>query len=130
MPRAIAFTAVLYYLGVLPELIGSGRGLAEALKQKLPLTRFYLNFKVDIVWAGRFLNKENLELLTKINPAWRQVAEDVKLIEKNFRLKLGPKTDADFLHRNLTSNVYYLWRAKKPLNETISQSGKIRQSLG
>ena len=83
-------------MGVLPELIGSGRGLAEALKQKLPLTKFYLNFKADIVWAGRFLNKENLELLTKINPAWRQVAEDVKLIEKNFRLKLGPKTDADF----------------------------------
>ena len=66
LPRAIPFTAVLYSLGIPPELIGTGRGLKKLADENIRLEKYYLNFKKDIVWAGRFLNKENLMKLAKI----------------------------------------------------------------
>ena len=130
LPRAIPFTAVLYSLGVPPELIGSGRGLEELRKNGLDLEKYYLNFKKDIVLAGRYLNKENLNQLGKINSAWREIQTDVALLEKNLKIELGPKTTQEFIHRNISSTVFYLWRDKKSITDKIIESGKIRHSLG
>ncbi|MDX9893728.1 MAG: phosphoenolpyruvate carboxylase [Patescibacteria group bacterium] len=130
LPRAIPFTATLYSLGVPPELIGTGRGLLALKKQNIKLEKFYLNFRQDLIFAGRFLNKENLALLAKTNSAWREIQQDVEIIEKYLKVKLGPIKDSDFIHRNISSNVYYLWQSNRSIAAEIIESGKIRKSLG
>lgn len=130
LPRAIPFTAVLYSLGIPPELIGTGRGLEQLAKKRINLQNYYLNFKKDIVWAGRYLNKENLAQLAKTKKAFLAVQKDVQLIEKYLKIELGPKKNSDFIHRNISSNVFYLWKAKKTISKEIIESGKIRKSLG
>ncbi len=130
LPRAIPFTAVLYSLGIPPELIGTGRGLQQAQKNNLELEKFYHNFKKDLVLAGRFLNRKNLEELAKKNKSWRTVNQDVALIENILKIKLGPQSPADFRHRQITSKVLRLWRRHQPLDQAIIASGKLRRSLG
>jgi len=130
LPRAIPFTAILYSLGVPPEFIGTGRGLQALSKKGIKLEKYYLNFKKDIFLAGRYLNKENLSQLAKKHQAWRQIQTDVEILENYFKTEFGPKTNEDFIHRNITSNIYYLWQAKKPIGKEIIESGKIRKSLG
>ncbi len=130
LPRAIPFTAVLYSLGIPPELVGTGRALDYIVKNKIKLDKYYLNFKKDIIFAGRFLNKENLDRLAKKDKSWRDICTDVEFIEKNLKIKLGPKKNSDFIHRNLSSTAFYLWQSKKPITREIIESGKIRRSLG
>lgn len=131
LPRAINFTAALYALGVPPEFIGLGRVLAS-LKQdeQMLLEKYYLNIRPDLEQAAGFINRDNLERLAKANSAWQQVAKDVVLVEKIFNIKLGPKSQNELLHQNLSSN---LWLQRKNLNEVdrlIVETGKLRKSLG
>jgi len=130
LPRAIPFTAILYSLGVPPELIGTGRGLSALAKKGIAVEKYYVNFKKDILWAGRFLNKENLQKFTRLNSAWAGVQEDIVLLEKYFGVELGPQGNGDFIHRNISSTTFYLWRARRPIAAEIMESGKIRRSLG
>jgi phosphoenolpyruvate carboxylase len=130
LPRAIPFTAVMYSLGIPPEIIGTGRGLEAANKAGIKLEKYYLNFKKDIIFSGRFLNKENLNSLAKKEKAYKEIQQDVELIEKNLKITLGPKKNSDFIHRNISSNVFYLWQSKKSITKEIIESGKIRKSLG
>ena len=130
LPRAIPFTAVLYSLGIPPELIGTGRGLEQLKEKGIEIEKYYLNFKKDISWAGRYLNQENLNQLARTKKVWRDIQKDVELIEKYLKVRLGPKKNSDFIHRNITSNVFYLWKARKPIVKEIIEGGKIRKSLG
>jgi hypothetical protein len=45
-------------------------------------------------------------------------------------LKLGPKTATEHLHRNATSDIYYLSRQHKPFGQAVLAAGKLRKSLG
>lgn len=131
MPRAISFSAAFYSLGVPPELIGSGRALKKlTLRQRELLVKYYVNFKSDLLAAGRYLNKENLELLAKRNSAWQEISKDVALIEEYLKGKLGPCEEQDLVYRNFASNAYLLWRQGKNAAPTILEMGKLRQSLG
>ena len=116
-----------------PELIGTGRGLEELAKENIDLEKYYINFKKDIIQAGRYLNKENLEQLAqgkKNKRVWQDIKKDVELIEKHLKIKLGPKKNSDFIHRNITSNVYFLLKGKKSITAEVIESGKLRKSLG
>ncbi len=132
LPRAIGFTAALYSIGVPPELIGTGRGLREAKKRGLldDLESIYLNFRADLIEAGQYLNKENLEFLARHDPAWATIQEDVELLETHFGEELGPRQAEHYLHRNLVSSAYLLWREGKEFGEYILEAAKIRRSLG
>jgi len=92
LPRAIPFVAALYSLGVPPEFIGSGRALAELEKNNLTdaAEDAYTGLRNDLLQAGCFLNRENLELLSEKNGAWRAIREDVLLAEDFLGQKLGP----------------------------------------
>lgn len=132
LPRAITFTAVLYSFGVPPEFIGTGRGLALA-RQKglLPLVkRLYVNLIHDLDHAGKYLNKENLELLAKKQPAFKEIVEDVREIEDILGIELGPYKDRHFLHRNLTSTILYKNKMGLPVEHDVVEAAKMRRSLG
>lgn len=132
LPRAIGFTAALYSLGIPPELIGTGRGLAQMrLINKLELVKkYYLFIKEDIIESGRFLNKENLAKLSKKSPGWKLILEDVKNLEDIFQVELGPINDTDHLHRRLTGKIYQKVNLLKNPEKEILKAALIRQSLG
>lgn len=130
LPRAIPFTAIFYSLGVPPEFIGTGRGLIELQKTGVQVEKYYKNFKKDLTFAGRFLNKENLLQLSKKGNGWKMIKQDVELLEKYFHTSFGPKESSDYIHYGITSLAYKLWKSKKPITNEITESGKIRKSLG
>lgn len=130
LPRAIPFTGVLYTLGVPPEFIGTGRGLHAATKAGLNPEVFYRNLKSDLVFAGRYLNKRNLANLAQHNRFWRDIETDIDYVESHFKITLGPRTEDDFAHHELTSAAYRNFRAGVSITPQIVASGKIRKSLG
>jgi phosphoenolpyruvate carboxylase len=132
LPRAIGFTAALYSFGIPPELIGAGRGLRAAEKKGLigELDMFYVNLRRDLIEAGTYLNKENLRFLIQRSSAWQDVQDDIEAIESFLGEELGPRTPEHFLHRNFTSNSYFLWHAGRDFSGPVLESAKLRQSLG
>ena len=131
LPRAIGFTAALYSLGVPPELIGTGRGLKKLKKDELKvLEKTYLNFKKDILAAGHYLNKENLERLSKQYPQLEKVKEDVAELEKYFGEKLEPQTLEEKEHQILTSKIVDGLEKNQNLTDLIVRAAKLRRSLG
>jgi phosphoenolpyruvate carboxylase len=132
LPRAIKFTAVLYSMGIPPELIGTGRGLEESIRRgrMAPLKSLYRNLEKDLICAGYYLNKENLAFLAKRFPVLRGVQKDVKIIEKFLGRELGPETVEHYLHRNLVSSTYLCWQSGKSPHDFILEAAKARRSMG
>ncbi|HVF69386.1 MAG TPA: phosphoenolpyruvate carboxylase [Xanthomonadales bacterium] len=133
LPRAIGFTAALYSLGVPPEFIGTGRGLAQAKKQnKLEIVRkYYTYIAEDLDQAGRYLNMDNLEILAQESPGWKKIAEDIKAVEKVLKIKLGPRTPDELKHKKLTGKILaQLDSGDSSLTELITKAAILRKSLG
>lgn len=135
LPRAIGFTAALYSIGLPPELISTGRGLLAAQKAgHLDLIEtYYPALRADLKHAGKFFNRENLELLAASKDVYKGIEEDVLAIETILDIRLGPEKPHHLLHRNLTSSVYHRLNAE-PASEAIArdivEAGVIRRSLG
>ncbi len=132
LPRAITFTAVFYSLGIPPELIGLGRGLEEARQHKLLpfIEEVYPELRQVICDVGRYLNRENLDLLSNLLPSFKAVKKGLHLLESFIGSQLGPIEPDDFLHRNYTSNVVRRWILKQDFQEDILRAAQIRKSLG
>ncbi len=132
LPRAIKFTGALYSLGVPPELIGTGRALKKAQEMKiLPLVKsLYPNLKRDLLHAGHYLNRENLELLCHKNDAWKLIRQGIQEIEAVIEEPIGPKECHHMIHRNFTSNIFYKLSLGDDSSEDILQAARIRKSLG
>lgn len=130
-PRAITFTAAMYSLGVPPELIGTGRTLRSLKGQERAIFHeAYRHVAEDMVRAGAFVNKENLAMLAAKSRAWKQIQQDIAFIESYVGEELGPKTTEAFLHRNRTSDIFFLRKAGEDFGEAILRAGRLRKSLG
>lgn len=132
LPRAITFTGAFYSIGVPPEFIGTGRGLKWAQKTgNLPLIkRLYINLVRDLTHAGKYLNKENLAALAKKYPQFKEIMEDVQEVENILGIELGPYKNHHFLHRNISSNIFYKLQMGKDVEADIVEAAKLRKSLG
>ncbi len=132
LPRAIPFTASLYSIGIPPELIGAGRGIALSKKMGLwdEVKPFYIHLKDDLTSAGYFLNKENVFSLSKDLGGISDITEDILHIEKELDIELGPKESGHLEHYNLTKKVYNRFKEKKPVSQYITFGGLLRKSLG
>ncbi len=132
LPRAIKFTSALYSIGIPPELIGVGRGLADIKQAGLMdlLFKYYVNLEHDIKNAGYYLNRENLQFLVNDSATWKEVQKDVTLIEEILGLELGPRALEHYIHRNSTSNVYFLKQDGRDFVKEIEWAAKWRKSLG
>jgi len=132
LPRAIGFTAVLYSLGIPPELIGTGRGLAAAKKAgSLPLVeKYYSNLKHDLYFAGKFFYRPGLENLAKKSPAWKKILIDVKEIEKYLGKPFAPKYLNEQEHQLLSARLHKNFTNGKNIGRLIEQSAVLRKSMG
>ena len=133
LPRAIGFTAALYSLGVPPEFIGTGRGLAQAIKSgKLAIVKKYYKYIAeDLDQAGRYLNIDNLKKLSKQSNAWSDILEDLKAIEEILGIQLGPQAKDELEHKKLTDKILTdLDLENESLTELITKAAILRKSLG
>ena len=135
LPRAIGFTAALYSLGVPPEFLATGRGLLEAKNKGLleTLLRFYPTLTSDMRQAGKYLNRENLEILTKKDSNWADVLTDIHQIQEILGMELGPQNPRHAIHRNLTSTILHRLDGEEDVMRTtrdIVEAAVIRRSLG
>ncbi len=133
LPRAISFTAILYSLGVPPELIGTGRGLAAARRAgTLPLIeKHYTNLRHDLYFAGKFLYKPGLANLAKKSKAWKNILEDVEEIENYLGKPLAPKYLNEQEHQLISARIHKnLNSSKETLGKLIEQSAVLRKSMG
>jgi len=132
LPRAITFTGALYSLGVPPEMIGTGRALQKIkqLGKSDIFQQFYINVQSDLLRSGAFLNKQVLKSLAKTSPAWSDVLTDVKEIEKYFAITLGPKTEEERSHQEITDIIFAKLQAGLPLLQEIEQAALLRHSIG
>lgn len=130
-PRAITFTAAMYSMGVPPEFIGTGRTLKELSKSEGELVhQIYRCLEHDLKLAGRYLNKENLAFLAKRDKSWQAIQRDIQYVEEYFGFSLGPTNNHEYLHRNATSDIYYLQREHQSIASAVLAAGKLRKSLG
>lgn len=132
LPRAISFTAVLYSLGIPPEIIGTGRGIKQAKKEGHwhEIAPFYIHLKDDLIRAGYFLNKENVIQLSKDLGGWDDIIDDIDIIEKELSITLGPQKAAHFEHYNFAKKVYNKFKENKSVSQLITYTGLLRKSLG
>lgn len=149
LPRAITFTAALYTLGIPPEIIGTGRGLAE-LAQRFGregvdrLLTLYPQLKLDLTFAARhaspkiarnIIPEETLQILKT----------DLSLIDRVLELGLDFETLEDSFYHTLLKTIRPLLKhltgagqevmdnigeEHKILNEWIARLGHLRGSLG
>ena len=64
---------------------------------------------------------------------WRAVREDVELCQSILGIELGPREPDDYLHRNLASSIFRLWRSGRDegrLRRYIEEAADVRRSLG
>jgi phosphoenolpyruvate carboxylase len=132
LPRAISFTAALYSLGVPPEFIGSGRGIKEAIKNGTigTIEKHYINLRADFIHAGKFLNKENLNELSKLYPVFEDIKTDVQEMENYLGVELGPIKSKHFIHRNLVSSIFLHMKENEDFTDELEKAAAIRRSLG
>ena len=131
LPRAINFTAAWYSLGVPPELIGLGRSLKSLDSREMKILRkYYLHFKEDVIEAGKYINRENIKMLSKTNSAWQLISEDIEHAETALRVRFAPKNKKELLHRSLSSQLLLQKNNKKEVSRLIAETGMLRRSLG
>lgn len=132
LPRAIKFTGSMYSIGLPPEFIGSGRGLRDAIKNGKIKTieKHYNNLRKDFIHAGKYLNKENLTMLAKSYPVFKEIQADVEEVERYLGVELGPLKTKHYLHRNLVSSIYLLAKEKQDFSEEMEKAALLRKSLG
>jgi phosphoenolpyruvate carboxylase len=134
LPRAIKFTGSLYSIGMPPEFIGLGRALQQAEKDGMLelIDDIYKNLRRDIIHAGHYLNRDNLELLISQNSDWKLIKNDIALAEKILGIEVGPDKTSHMIHKNLSSNIYYGITSEEntDTNGDILRAAGIRKSLG
>lgn len=132
LPRAIGFTAALYSIGIPPELLGTGSGIKKAIEEKqMPVVeKHYKYLKQDLIRAGRYLNKENLDKLIKKFPEIKSFKRKIKIIEEYLGEKLGPKTFEEKEHHILTSKIWEEFEKGNKLTDLITRAAILRRSLG
>ena len=131
LPRAINFTAACYSLGIPPEFIGLGRSLSSLTKEEAAtLKKHYRYIKSDVVEAGRYLNRENLTRLASRNASWKLLNRDIQLAEDFFGVRFQAKSKDELLHQVLTSQLFLQRSESKEVARLMTETGKLRRSLG
>ncbi len=148
LPRAISFTGALYAIGLPPEFIGTGRGLATVARELGDdgvgrLLSIYPGLKVDLAQAARFANMATaaMHLPGKL---MSQLGEDFREVSARLGIEAGPASAEDQRYHVLLETVQPLLRQlvagedewagevadRDLVTEWICRLGRLRGSLG
>ena len=144
LPRAIAFTAVMYSLGLPPELIGASALTKLSEEEMELLDYYYVHWKKDLESAAQFVCWENLNYLksereitenvTKrfgLTKVVGEIIKELRLLEETVNIKIGPRDLYHKRHANITNNLLIsLAKNHEEVPSYIVEAGKIRHSLG
>ncbi len=132
LPRAISFTGSMYSLGIPPELLASGKLIEYAIKTKKikVLEKYYVNMQKDLIKSGKYLNKENLVILSHKSLVFSEILESVDLIEKYLGKKLGPTTISEKKHSLLSKKLLENVKNKELAKKYLKQAARLRRSMG
>ncbi|RLF10484.1 MAG: phosphoenolpyruvate carboxylase, partial [Thermoprotei archaeon] len=138
LPRAIPFTCAMYSLGAPPELLGL-RKLAELGEEEWrALEEAYVNLRLDLEEAARYVSLRNLELLRGLEEfkgdrgELSLVEEDLRTVEDQLGVRLGPKSPAERRHENAV-NSFLLALVEgddEAARRHLLEAARIRRSLG
>jgi phosphoenolpyruvate carboxylase len=147
LPRAITFAAALYSIGIPPEFIGAK--VFEELEDKEweVVQRHYVNIKTDFASVAGFVSWENINMLMemhqktarrakmdedKLKFALTKILSDLKAVEEEIDVKLGPRTTTQRKHENFTNNflISYLDQEDEEAKKALVEAAKLRKCLG
>jgi phosphoenolpyruvate carboxylase len=149
LPRAITYAASLYTIGLPPEFIGVGRGLAEIRRRYgrdglTALERYYPSLRGDLAYAARFMNLGaaraflTREVMEAVTAAARGVGEILGIVP-------GPRSPEDEFYLTLVETVKPILKhfpglgrelltdnaeEARLVTDWIIRMGKLRGSLG
>ncbi|MCL6106973.1 MAG: phosphoenolpyruvate carboxylase [Actinobacteria bacterium] len=148
LPRAISFTGALYSIGLPPEFIGTGRGLAAVSRLYGAdgvdfLLKIYPGLRQDLAKAGRYLNLKTAAMHLPDGLISNLIA-DVEEASARLDIAVGPVTAEDQRYHVLLETVQPMlkqlvsqggdWSAEaadqKLVTEWICRLGRLRGSLG
>ena len=147
LPRAIAFAAALYSVGLPPEFIGL-RALNQLDdKEWAILKKYYLKMQPDLKLVGAYVSRQNIDMLLEMigqtakranmnqetfKKALANTQEDLKTVEDKLGIKLGPRSVSERKHENFTNNflLCYLQKEDDEAKRALFESAKIRKCLG
>jgi len=132
LPRAITFTGSLYSVGAPPEIIGTGRAIAQAKKTGAMehIEHYYLNLKDNLTSAIGFVNVKAIELMANDSLAWKDVLEDVRGVEEYLGIQAGPTTPEEKEHAQLSQYIAGHLHDMSSCTEQLSTQAHLRKSLG
>jgi phosphoenolpyruvate carboxylase len=148
LPRAISFTAALYSIGLPPEIIGTGRGIAM-IKARYgnsalaDLDRLYPGLRTSLKAAGRFLNFDIAKQFLE-NDILNKIEKDIFGIENLLEIKMGPEKKADNFYSTMVETMKPMLKQiigdesfvseedleVELVKEWVIKLGKIRKALG
>jgi phosphoenolpyruvate carboxylase len=147
LPRAITFAATLYSIGIPPEFIGA-KVIEDLTDQEMcTLQKHYVNLKHDFATVSGLVSMENINMLMSMHPriakranmnvdnlrlALTRILADLKTVEEELDLKLGPRTSSQRKHENFTNNflISYLENEEKEAKKALVEAAKLRNCLG
>ncbi|MCW4017278.1 MAG: phosphoenolpyruvate carboxylase [Candidatus Bathyarchaeota archaeon] len=147
LPRAITFAAAMYSIGIPPEFIGA-RVLEDLTEKEAKLThKHYVNLSHDFASVGGYVSWENVNMLMEMHRrtakragmnvdnlrlALTRILADMKSVETELDLKLGPRTSTQRKHENFTNNflISYLEREDEEAKIALVEAAKLRKCLG
>ncbi len=131
LPRAIGFTGSLYTLGIPPELIGTGRGLAKLTpKERELLEKTYIHLHDDLLRASRFVNLSVIEKRAQSSDVWNEILQDIRGVEEYIGQPVGPKTTEEKEHALLVEQIAKKREQGKEVTDQIIRAAVLRKSLG
>jgi len=147
LPRAIAFSAALYSIGFPPEFIGlKALTKLDDAEFKL-LEKYYVKLEHDLTSIGEFVSWENLKMLMEMSKkaskrasmseellrtALLNCLDDLRTVEEQFAIKLGPKGVSQRKHENFTNNflISLIEREDAEAKKALIEAAKLRRCLG
>jgi phosphoenolpyruvate carboxylase len=147
LPRAITFAAALYSIGIPPEFIGA-KVLEDLTDNEMCIVqKYYVNLKHDFNTVSGLVSLENINMLMSMHPriakranmnvdnlrrALTRILADLKTVEEELDLKLGPRTSTQRKHENFTNNflISYLENEEKEAKKALVEAAKLRNCLG
>ena len=94
------------------------------------LEKHFFTLRWELKHAGKYLNIENLELLSKTHSWAKDILEDVQLCAKILDIEIGPQKEHHFIHRNLTSNILLKKSIGMNFDNELLEAAIMRKSLG